>query len=156
MTPREKAESAGIILEKGRFYYGMAHVSVNPSPPMPNGGDMLFCLWQYDREPEKWHLTYRFRYNVRKDGEPWDDDRKSWYEATLSGTSKPELITKLRDAVEGIAAIYPGAGKPDWVIADGDCERMMEAMVRSGKSWLHIKAVNLDGTPAAPPVSAKP
>lgn len=141
----------GFIICPGRYYYGQAHMEIEPHPMwMKFGGDITFLIWRFEKDPKEWYLTYRFRYNASKNNSPWDysdesGDRKKWHAMRGLVTGPGDnLGDKVKDSlnrmVNEIGASMPGGlGVADWLMVQGDVDKFMAEVIRQKKPWMHFK-----------------
>lgn len=147
-SAEEASDNAGIVFEEGKFFHAMAFVDVKPSLVMPNGGDIMFCTWK-DLKSSAWKIVWRFRYNARQGGTPWDADKKSWYGGS-SDCGDAAAKENFRGAVKLISMVYPGAGEPDYLVLDSEVPQLFDVIKNANKPWLHMKV-----EPASPPDPSK-
>lgn len=100
-------------------------------------GDWLAAVYR-DKGDPNWRLTYRFRYyEGKQSGDPFtDDDRKSWYEARISGDASEESLISKVNGVASLTALRFG-GEVDCVEVRGT-PALLQGKI-ADRPWLHVQ-----------------
>lgn len=164
MIEKEAADHAGrgdfenlpwdepcMVITRGRFYLGTFFIRMPPCLQFGLfGGDLAGLVWRYDKTPDEWVLTYRFRYYNTPNNPDDTKDRKRFYAGKIRGAADGirEKTRQFCAAASGAAGQIAGdkAGAFfQWVDFAGDCDKVFDILTKNPPDWMRVRVEKIDG-----------
>lgn len=125
-----------IVIEKGTYYLGMWSFEYGPPLSRAQSGDFMLCIWRKMDDPRNWTSRYRFREHL--DDKAFESkDTKHWYEMVIRDSDENEVLEKMGDFVNILAAAFNL--KPDFFEIKGDDEKFLELLKTNPPAWMHLQ-----------------
>lgn len=123
-----------IEFKENTFVIGVWFVAHDQNKPVEDRVDWMGCVQRSIDPTDNWHLVYRFRYH--SSGDPIrNEDKKSWYEATIGHDTSVEYIETCMDKMAHFIQKKCG-GELDYVCVHGDGMKALELMEL--RPWCHM------------------
>ena len=124
-----------IEFKENTFVIGIWFVGHDHIKSVEDRTDWMACVQRGIDPTDDWHLVYRFRYHVSPDPMS-EDDKKSWYEATISRETPVEYIEKSIMEMAQLIQLKCG-GELDYVRVHGDGMKALRLLQE--RPWCHIE-----------------